>query len=120
MITDLEVLQSVAELCVTTPADAAAIGFDAIAEVSPGGHFFATTQTMARYRHAFYEPLVADLSNFGNWTEAGSKTATERAQTVWRRIVADFTPPAATTGVSEILDPFIAQRTAEGGAAPVS
>ncbi len=79
MITDLEVLQSVAELCAATPADADAIGFDAIAEVQPGGHFFATTQTMARYRSAFYEPLVADLSNFGNWTEAGSKTATERA-----------------------------------------
>jgi trimethylamine--corrinoid protein Co-methyltransferase len=120
MITDLEVLQSVAELCVTTPADADAIGFDAIAEVAPGGHFFATTQTMARYRHAFYEPLVADLSNFGNWTEAGSKTATERAQTVWRRTLAEFTPPPAATGVSEILDPFIAQRTAEGGAPPVS
>jgi trimethylamine--corrinoid protein Co-methyltransferase len=120
MITDLEVLQSVAELCVATPADADAIGFDAIAEVSPGGHFFATAQTMARYRNAFYEPLVADLSNYGNWTEAGSKTATERAQGVWRRIVAEFQPPAATEGIAEILDPFIAQRTEEGGAAPVS
>jgi trimethylamine--corrinoid protein Co-methyltransferase len=120
MITDLEVLQSVAELCIATPADTDAIGFDAIAEVSPGGHFFATTQTMARYRSAFYEPLVADLSNYGNWTEAGSKTATERAQSVWRRIVAEFQPPSATQGVAEILDPFIAQRTSEGGAAPVS
>jgi trimethylamine--corrinoid protein Co-methyltransferase len=120
MITDLEVLQSVAELCVATPADADAIGFDAIAEVQPGGHFFATAQTMARYRSAFYEPLVADLSNFGNWTEAGSKTATDRAQTVWRRLLAEFKPPAATEGIVEILDPFIAQRTEEGGAAPVS
>jgi trimethylamine--corrinoid protein Co-methyltransferase len=120
MITDLEVLQSVAELCVATPADADAIGFDAIAEVSPGGHFFATAQTMARYRSAFYEPLVADLSNYGNWTEAGSKTATERAQTVWRRIVAEYQPPAATQGIADILDPFIAKRTSEGGAAPVS
>jgi len=120
MITDLEVLQSVAELCTATPADADAIGFDAIAEVNPGGHFFATAQTMARYRHAFYEPLVADLSNFGNWTEAGSKTATERAQGVWRRILAEFKAPAATEGVADILDPFIATRTAEGGAAPVS
>jgi trimethylamine--corrinoid protein Co-methyltransferase len=120
MITDLEVLQSVAELCVATPADADAIGFDAIAEVQPGGHFFATSQTMARYRSAFYEPLVADLSNYGNWTEAGSKTATERAQTVWRRLLAEFKPTAACLGIEDVLDPFIAQRTAEGGAAPVS
>lgn len=120
MITDLEVLQSVAELCAATPADADAIGFDAIAEVAPGGHFFATAQTMARYRSAFYEPLVADLANFGSWTEAGSKTATERAQGVWRRLIDDFQPPASTAGIAESLDPFIEQRTAEGGALPVS
>jgi trimethylamine--corrinoid protein Co-methyltransferase len=120
MITDLEVLQSVAELCTTTSADAAAIGFDAIAEVNPGGHFFATAQTMANYRHAFYEPLVADLSNFGNWTEAGSKSATERAHGIWRKTLKEFKAPASTAGIGEILDPFIASRTAEGGAAPVS
>jgi len=34
---------------------------------------------MTRYRTAFYEPLVADWSNFGNWTQSGSKSATERA-----------------------------------------
>jgi trimethylamine--corrinoid protein Co-methyltransferase len=120
MITDLEILQSVAELCAATPADTDAIGFDAIAEVQPGGHFFATTQTMARYRHAFYEPLVADLSNYGNWTEAGSKTATERAQGVWRRVLAEFKPPASAAGVEAILAPYIEKRAAEGGAAPVS
>jgi trimethylamine--corrinoid protein Co-methyltransferase len=120
MITDLEVLQSIAELCTRTPADADEIGFDAIAEVMPGGHFFATTQTMARYRDAFYPPLVADLSNFGNWIEAGSKTATERAQGVWRKILADYQPPARSDEIAAILEPFIAKRTAEGGAPPVS
>ena len=72
-------LQTFAELCAATPGDADAIGFDAIAEVEPGGHFFAAAHTMARYRTAFYEPLVADLSNFGNWSESGGKKATERA-----------------------------------------
>jgi trimethylamine--corrinoid protein Co-methyltransferase len=120
MITDLEVLQTIAELCARTPADVDSIGFDAIAEVQPGGHFFATAQTMARYRDAFYPPLVADLSNFGNWTEAGSKTATERAQGVWRKIVADYQPPARGQEIAAALEPFIARRTEQGGAAPVS
>ncbi|MEM7691119.1 MAG: trimethylamine methyltransferase family protein, partial [Pseudomonadota bacterium] len=35
------------------------IGFDALTEVDPGGHFFATAHTMDRYQTAFYEPLVA-------------------------------------------------------------
>jgi trimethylamine--corrinoid protein Co-methyltransferase len=120
MITDLEVLQSIAELCTKTPADADSIGFDAIAEVMPGGHFFATAQTMARYRDAFYPPLVADLSNFGNWTEAGSKTATERAQGVWRKILAEYQPPARGDEIGALLEPYIERRTKEGGAPPVS
>ncbi|QND55423.1 trimethylamine methyltransferase family protein [Mesorhizobium huakuii] len=120
MITDIEALQTVAELCAATPGDDDSIGFEAIAEVQPGGHFFSAGHTMTRYRTAFYEPLVADWSNFGNWTQSGSKTASERATGVWRRAVADFEPPASAAATSGVLDEFIARRTEEGGAAPVS
>ena len=95
LITDIEALQTVAELCTATPGDEDAIGFEAIAEVQPGGHFFSAGHTMARYRTAFYEPLVADWSNFGNWTQAGSKTATQRATGVWKSNLADFRPTAS-------------------------
>ncbi|UCI10406.1 trimethylamine methyltransferase family protein [Mesorhizobium sp. B1-1-8] len=120
LITDIEALQTIAELCASTPGDAEAIGFEAIAEVQPGGHFFSAGHTMARYRTAFYEPLVADLSNFGTWTEAGSRTATERANGIWKRALANFQPPPSAAASAEILDEFIARRTKEGGAMPVS
>ncbi|RWP51701.1 trimethylamine methyltransferase family protein [Mesorhizobium sp.] len=120
LITDVEALQTVAELCAATPGDEDAIGFEAIAEVQPGGHFFSAGHTMARYRTAFYEPLVADWSNFGNWTQAGSRTATERATGIWKRLLADFRPPASAAATSDVLDEFIARRTEEGGAVPVS
>lgn len=100
--------------------DSDAIGFEAIAEVQPGGHFFSAGHTMARYRTAFYEPLVADWSNFGNWTQSGSKTASERATGVWKCALADFVPPASAAATSGVLDEFIARRTEEGGAAPAS
>jgi trimethylamine--corrinoid protein Co-methyltransferase len=119
-ITDLEAVQTIAELCAGTPEDDDAIGFEAIAEVAPGGHFFAAAHTMSRYRTAFYEPLVADLSNYGNWTQAGAKTATERAIDVWRRKLAQFQPPPSAAQAAEAIAPFIARRSAEGGAAPVS
>lgn len=119
LVTDIETLQMVAELCRPTEGDDDAIGFEAIAEVMPGGHFFAAAHTMSRYRTAFYEPLVADWSNFGSWTEAGSKTATERATEVWKRKLEEFAAPD-TGGMEDALDAFIAQRTAEGGAEPVS
>jgi len=120
LITDIEVLQMVAEMFMPCPGDAEAIGLDAIAEVQPGGHFFAAQHTMSRYRTEFYEPLVADWSNFGNWQKSGSQTATERAGKLWRRIIAEFRPPASASARADDLDSFIARRIAAGGAAPVS
>lgn len=118
MISDLELLQSVAELCSAVPADDDAIGFDAIAEVEPGGHFFAAQHTMARYQTAFYNPLVADLSNFGNWSEQGSPDTTRRAQRVWQRTLEGFQPPASSAGADDAVAAFVEQRTREGGAPP--
>ena len=89
LITDMEVLQMVAELCTEAQAGEAEIGLDALEEVAPGGHFFAAAQTMARYQTEFYEPLVADWSNFGTWTEAGARDATSRATDIWQRILAE-------------------------------
>ena len=117
---DIEVLQMLAELCVAPPADEDTLGFSAIAEVAPGGHFFSAAHTMARYRTAFYEPLVGDVSNFGAWKDNGGRTATERAREKWRQALSQFTPPPAATACAEALDGFIARRTEEGGAAPVS
>ncbi len=119
-MTDVDMLQMFAELCTPPEASADAIGYEAIAEVAPGGHFFAAAHTMARYRSAFYEPLIADVSNFGTWTENGSLTASERARAKWQQVLAEFTPPAAAAQCAEPLDAFIARRTAEGGAPPVS
>jgi trimethylamine--corrinoid protein Co-methyltransferase len=120
LITDIEALQTIAELFQPTPGDAEAIGYDAISEVQPGGHFFAAAHTMARYRTAFYQPLVADLSNFGNWTESGSKTATERANGIWKRVVDDYRPIERAGEIGDVLDQFISRRMSEGGAEAVS
>ena len=120
LITDLEVLQMVAELCAETLAGDAEIGLDALAEVQPGGHFFATQQTMARYRTEFYEPLVADWSNFGVWTENGAEDATTRATAIWQRILAEDTAPTFDPDRVAALRKFIRRRAEAGGAFPVS
>lgn len=117
-ILDIEALQTLAELSRPAAADTAALAFDAIAEVQPGGHFFAAQHTMERYQTAFYAPLVADLSNFGLWTENGAQTADQRATAVWQKTLADFTPPAACDGVAERLAAYISDRTRAGGMAP--
>lgn len=117
-ILDIENLQTIAELARPAPADEAALGFDAIAEVAPGGHFFSTQHTMERYQTAFYRPLVADLSNHGAWVEAGSQTADQRATAIWKQKLAAFVPPESCAGVADRLDGFVQARSAAGGARP--
>ncbi|MEM7643540.1 MAG: trimethylamine methyltransferase family protein [Pseudomonadota bacterium] len=120
MVTDAEVLNMVAELCAGRAAGADEIGFDALREVDPSGHFFATTQTMARYATEFYEPIVHDYSNFGTWTERGAPDASTRATAVWEGILAADARPETDPNRLAALQDFIARRTAEGGAPPES
>lgn len=117
-ISDIEALQTIAELAHPAPSDEAALAFDAIAEVQPGGHFFAAAHTMERYQTAFYQPLLADLSNHGRWTEMGALTADQRATAVWQKVLENFTPPPASGEIGERLKPYIAANTARGGTPP--
>ena len=115
-INDIEVLQSMAELTQRPSGSAAEIGFDAIAEVPPGGHFFATQHTMDRYQSAFYDPLVADLNNFGSWTESGAQTSAERATGLWQQVVRDAQQPDGAGERIARLQPLIEAGRARGGA----
>ena len=118
-INDIEALQTLAEMCVRPGDTLDDFALDALAEVPPGGHFFATAQTMARYDAAFYPPLVADLSNHGQWTEAGALRSDQRATAIWQRVLADFQPLPHGAEAQARLAPFIAARTAAGGAPPL-
>jgi len=119
-ILDIEMLQMFAEIFQPVATSPEEIAVEAVVEAGVGGHFFATAHTMQRYRDAFYSPLVSDWRNFGAWSDDGSKTATERATTVWRDILAKYQPPPLDSGVGEALVEFVARRRSEGGAQPVS
>lgn len=113
VILDAELLQSMAETLVPVEVDEASLGMDALREVEPGGHFFATEHTMARYDQAFYEPMLSDWSNHGAWEEAGAKDATQRATEIWKQLLADYSEPPMDPGICEELDDYVARRRAE-------
>ena len=118
-ITDIEAVQMCAELCNKPSGSEAEIGFDALADVDPGGHFFATQHTMDRYADAFYAPVVSDLSNYGAWEEAGGLTADVRATAIWEALLDNFVPPKTGEAVPDRLAVYIEKATKAGGAPPV-
>jgi trimethylamine---corrinoid protein Co-methyltransferase len=119
-ILDVEMLQMFAEIFQPVGATAADLALEAVAEVGPGGHFFGCAHTMERYRSAFYAPLVSDWRNFGQWSEDGARTATERASTIWQSTLQRYVAPPRDPAIVESLNAFVERRTAEGGAPPVS
>ena len=79
-IMDCEVLQMIQRymepvITATTPED---IALDAIREVGNEGHFFGAQHTQDRYEEAFYQPFLADWSNFEAWEINGGAWTAER------------------------------------------
>jgi trimethylamine--corrinoid protein Co-methyltransferase len=86
---------------------------EAISDVCTGGHFFGTAHTMERYENAFYQPILSDWRNFETWQEDGSKTATQRANEIWKRLLAEYEKPAIDPAIEEELQTYMARRKEE-------
>jgi trimethylamine--corrinoid protein Co-methyltransferase len=117
-ILDIEQLQMMAEMLSPVGSTDADFAADAIAEAGPGGHFFGTQHTMARYRDAFYSPLVSDWRNHGSWFNDGAQSATERASRICTELLQSFTPSPMDAAVLEELEAFKRRRIEEGGSPP--
>jgi trimethylamine--corrinoid protein Co-methyltransferase len=113
LILDAEMLQMMAEVLVPFTVDEAEIGVAAMAEVGPGGHHFATSHTLERYETAFYRPILSDWRNFETWHEDGARTATERANRIWKQLLAEYEPPPLEPGTAEAIDAFVGRRRQE-------
>jgi len=115
-VMDCETLQQIIVYMKPVPASADDIAVDAIAEVGPDGHFFGCQHTQARYENAFYQPFLSDWSNFESWQERGAIETPQRANRIWKQVLADFQAPPLDEAVSEELAAFVERRKREGGA----
>ena len=83
---------------------------DAIREVGPGQHFLGTAHTYANFETAFARSEVANNDSFEQWEEDGSLDAAQRANGIWKQMLADYEAPAIDEAVDEALLEFIARR----------
>ena len=85
---------------------------DAIRANGPGQHFLGSAHTLANFETAFYRSEVADNNSFEQWLEDGSLDAAQRANRIWKRMLAEYEAPPIDPGVDEALLDFIARRKA--------
>ena len=115
IVVDAEMLRGWAEILKPVDFTDDDIGVDAILGVPPGGHFFGTAHTLARYETAFWRPILSDWSNFENWRDAGARNATDRAAEMWPRLRDAYQPPPLDQAVREELAAYVARRREELG-----
>lgn len=116
LIVDAEMLQMMQSYLQPLDTSPEALATSAIAEVGHGGHFFGTSHTIERYETAFYTPLISNWDNYPNWLERGSSDARQRANAVWKQMLAEHEDPAIGLDVLEELERYVARRKDEGGA----
>ncbi|MEZ5831023.1 MAG: trimethylamine methyltransferase family protein [Dongiaceae bacterium] len=115
MVVDAEMIQGMTEFMRPLEVNDDTLAVDAIKEVGPGGHFFGSAHTLARYETAFYAPMVSDWRNFETWRLAGAVEAAQHANAIWKQLLADYVPPPLDPAVDDALKAFVAKRKGEGG-----
>lgn len=119
-VMDCETLQQIARYMQPVSVTEDDLAVDAIAEVDAmpeaQRHFLGAQHTMERYETAFYKPFLSNWDNYQSWENAGAQQTPERANKIWKQILAEFEAPAMDPAIAEELSAFVERRKAEGGA----
>lgn len=84
----------------------------AIREVGPGAHFLGCEHTQNNFKTAFYRSAIADNNSFEQWHSEGAQDAVQRANVLWKKMLADYTPPPIDAATDEALNEYINKRKA--------
>jgi len=90
----------------------AAQAMDAIREVGPGSHYLASAHTQLHFESAFYRSTVADNNSVEQWEADGSLDTYQRANRLWKEMLAAYEAPPIDPGIDEALQAFIAEKKA--------
>jgi len=85
---------------------------DAIREVGPGKHFLGCTHTQANFQTAFYRSPLADNNSFEQWEAEGAADMAKRANTYYKRMLAEYEAPPIDPAVDEALIDYMNRRKA--------
>ena len=84
----------------------------AFEEVGPGKHFLGSAHTLANFETAFYRSTVADNNSYEQWSAEGSLDAAQRANTLWKQMLAEYQAPELDPSIDEALQAFMTEQKA--------
>jgi trimethylamine--corrinoid protein Co-methyltransferase len=82
----------------------------AIREVGPGKHFLGCAHTQANFESAFYRSPITDNNSFEQWEAEGSQDLAQRANTLWKRQLAEYVEPALDPAIDESILDYVNRR----------
>jgi trimethylamine--corrinoid protein Co-methyltransferase len=84
----------------------------AIREVGPGAHYLGCAHTLANFETAFYRSTIADNNSVEQWEAEGALDAAERANKLWKKMLAEYEAPPLDPAIDEALKEFMAKKKA--------
>jgi trimethylamine--corrinoid protein Co-methyltransferase len=84
LILDDEFIGALQHLCAEFPATEEELALDLIAEVGPGGHFFATQHTARHFRREQWQPRIWSRETLARWLEGDRTLDVDRARALYR------------------------------------
>ena len=83
------------------------LAVDLISEVGPGGEYLTNEHTFRNFRTEFYQPILAERSNFGTWQKNGALPIEKRANAKWKEILENYTEPELPGDIERDLRKFV-------------
>ncbi|MEZ4514894.1 MAG: trimethylamine methyltransferase family protein [Chloroflexota bacterium] len=89
------------------------LAMESLRNVAVTDHHLGTPHTMANFRTAFFRSDLFDYNSYEQWYEEGHKTAAEKANGVYKKMLREYEAPELDAGVGEALNEFMAKRKRE-------
>ena len=89
------------------------LALEMIAAVGSSGHHLGTPHTLARHRTEFYQSALSQRQNYESWLKAGAPDTMQRANIVWKEMLARYEAPLLDPAIKEALQDYVARRERE-------